>query len=106
MVFCPMFLMLCSKERWNPLISAIIPITVPTPMTIPSSASSERSRFASSDRPAIFRVSDRNRFPIGLLVAQRFDRVEARGAERGVRAEEDPDQARHADAEEHRGHVD
>ena len=48
MVLLPNDWMLCWNERWKPLISATMPITVPTPMTIPSSASTERRRLATS----------------------------------------------------------
>src|SRR5262245_36234624 len=83
-----------------------MPITVLTPMTIPSRASSERSRFAASARPAMPATSRiRNGPPIGALVPQRLDRVEARGADGRIRAEEHADQRRHQDAAQDRGHA-
>src|SRR6516165_1777692 len=94
--------MFCWNERWKPLISDTMPITVPTPMTIPSSASIERMRFAASARRAIVSVS-RTRKP-GLmarpsLVAQRLDRVEAGRARGRVGAEEHTDGRAHEHAE-------
>jgi len=63
MVLLPNDWMLCWNERWKPLMSATMPMTVPTPITIPSRARTERSRFATSARPAIPRVSrSRKRF--------------------------------------------
>jgi hypothetical protein len=46
MVLLPQDWMPFWNERWKPLMSDIIAITVATPMTMPSSASSERMRFA------------------------------------------------------------
>jgi hypothetical protein len=55
--------MLCWNERWKPLISDTMPITVPTPITIPSRARNERRRFATRARRAMSNVSpSRNRF--------------------------------------------
>src|ERR1041385_8346641 len=106
MVLLPNDWMLCLNERWKPLMRATIPITVPTPITIPSSASKERSRFAISARAAMPRASrSRNRFT-GSLVAQGFDRVEPGRAPGRVGAEEHPDPDGHADAEEDRGAAD
>src|SRR5580765_2235972 len=95
--------MLCWKERWKPLISETIPITVPTPITMPSSASADRMRFATSARLAMNSVSRiMNRF-IGSLVPQRFDRIELRRAIGRVRPEEHSDQGGHDDAHHQRG---
>src|SRR5436190_7155447 len=98
MVLLPSDWMLCSNERWKPLISAIMPITVPTPMTMPSSASIERNRFAARARPAIPKISLARAGFTRSLVAQRLDGVEARGAEGRVGTEEDADQRGHQDA--------
>src|SRR5215471_11424997 len=104
-VLLPNDLMFCSNERWNPLMSDTMPITVPTPMTMPSSASIERMRFAVSARRAIVSVSSmrKPRFTGALsFVAQRLDRIEA-GRTRGrVGAEEDADAGAHDHAEQHR----
>src|ERR1043166_2877264 len=100
--------MFCWNERWNPLMSATLPIPVPTPMTIPSSASIERMRFAVSARRAMSNVSEsRKRVFTRSLVAQRFDGIEARGAGRGVGAEEHAHGGAHDDAEQpqHRAHA-
>src|SRR5215471_16541056 len=105
-VLLPNDLMFCSNERWNPLMSDTMPITVPTPMTMPSSASIERMRFAVSARRAIVSVSSmrKPRF-MGLalsFVAQRLDRIEA-GRTRGrVGAEKDTDAGAHDHAKQHR----
>src|ERR1043166_1171390 len=96
--------MFCWNERWKPLMSATMPITVPTPMTIPSSASIERMRFAVSARRAMSNVSEsRKRVFMGSLVTQRFDGIEARGAGRRVGAEEHAHGGAHDDPEQHRG---
>src|SRR5690348_2905583 len=102
-VLLPNAWMFCWNERWKPLMSDTMPITVATPMTMPSSASIERMRFAVSARRAIVSVS-RTRKPrlTASLVAQRLDRIEA-GRSRGrVRAEEHADRRAHDHAEEHR----
>src|SRR5206468_5694696 len=106
MVLLPRDWVLCSNERWKPLINAIMPITVPTPMTMPSNASIDRSRFAANARPAISRISRTRLGVTASLVAQRLDRVEAGRAKRGVRAEEHADQRRHHDPREHGGQAD
>jgi hypothetical protein len=46
MVLLPQDWMPFWNERWKPLMSDIIAITVATPIMIPSSASSDRMRFA------------------------------------------------------------
>src|SRR5262245_8430758 len=93
--------MFCWNERWKPLMSDTMPITVPTPITMPSSASSERMRFAARARRAIVSVSKtrKRRLIAGpSLVAERLDRVEA-GRTRGrVGAEEHADARAHHDA--------
>src|SRR6185369_16834698 len=98
--------MFCWNERWKPLMSDTMPITVPTPMTMPSSASIERMRFAASARRAIVNVS-RTRKPrlIASLVAQRRDRIEARRARGGIGAEEHADARAHDHAENHGAHA-
>src|SRR5260221_13978684 len=98
--------MFCWNERWKPLMSATMPITVPTPMTMPSRASIERMRFAVSARRAMPNVSvSRNRKFMASLVAQRFDGIEARRAGGRVRAEEHAHGGAHDHAEQHRGHA-
>jgi hypothetical protein len=63
MVLLPNDWMLFWNERWNPLMSATMPMSVATPITIPSSASAERRRLATSAREAMPRVSrSRKRF--------------------------------------------
>src|SRR5215831_16027983 len=104
-VLLPNDLMFCSNERWKPLMSDTMPITVPTPMTMPSSASIERMRFAVSARRAIVSVSStrKPRFMGGLsLVAQRLDRIEAGRAGGRVGAEEHADGGAHDHAEQDR----
>src|SRR5688572_10888778 len=96
--------MFCWNERWKPLMSDTIAITVATPMTMPSSASAERMRFAASARRAIVNVSvTRNPSFMASLVAERLDRVEAGGAGRRVGAEEHPDRGAHEYAQDHGG---
>src|SRR4026209_2639242 len=106
MVLVPMLWICFWKERWKPLISATMPITVPTPMTIPSRARNERSRFATSAWRAIRKVSRSRSKVIASLVAQRLDRIEARRPRGRIRAEEDAHQARHQDPEQDRREVD
>src|SRR5262245_56759106 len=90
--------MLSRNDFWNPLMSDAIAMTVATPMTMPSSASIERSRFAASAWRAIVNVSAISwSGRMGSLVAQRFDRVEARGARGRVR----PEEHAHARAHQH-----
>src|SRR5262245_47159000 len=97
--------MFCLNERWKPLMSDTMPITVPTPMTMPSSASMERMRFAASARRAIVSVSNTRKLRFiadPSLVAQRLDRVEA-GRSRGrVGAEEHAHAGAHDHAERDR----
>src|SRR5882757_9925731 len=104
MVLLPNDWMLCWKERWKPFTSATIPITVPTPMTMPSSARTERNRLATRAWPAMRRDSLASR-RFTLFVPQRFDRVEARRTPGGIGTEEDPDHRRHQDAGDDRGHA-
>src|SRR5436190_5644338 len=95
--------MFCWNERWNPLMSDTMPMTVPTPMTMPSSASTERMRFAASARRAIVNVSrTRNPRVTASLVAQRLDRIEAGRARGRVGAEEHADARAHDHAEHDR----
>src|SRR6185436_14527032 len=130
MVLLPQDWMPFWNERWKPLMSDIIAITVATPMTMPSSASSERIRFAVSAWRAIRSVSRNSlhadmtpsvayRWPRverggdssrsassasrrRLLVAEGVHRVEARGAHGRVEPEEDADHARDEQAQGHR----
>src|SRR6266478_5079647 len=106
MVLLPRDWMLCSNERWKPLINDIIPITVPTPMTMPSSASIERRRLAARARPAMPQISANSPAVTGSLVPQRVDRIEPRGADRRIRSEEHADQGRHQDPRQHGGQAD
>src|SRR5438093_8440098 len=101
-VLLPNDWMFCWNERWKPLMSATMPITVPTPMTMPRSASSDRMRFAASAWRAIVNVSPiRKRRFTASLVAERLDRIEA-GRTRGrVGAEEHADRRAHEHAEQH-----
>src|SRR5215472_13831911 len=98
--------MFCWNERWKPLMSDTMPITVATPMTMPSSASIERMRFAVSARRAIVSVSS-TRKPrlMASLVAQRLDRIEAGRPGGRVGAEEHADGRAHEHAEQDRPHA-
>src|SRR4029077_20478351 len=103
------------NERWKPLISDIIAITVATPMTMPSRASIERMRFAASACRAMRTVSRNSVHAVMApsvaeagrpaeaaavsLLAQRIHRVEPRRAHRRVEPEEYADQRGHEQAE-------
>src|SRR5689334_17448506 len=106
MVLLPNDWMLCWKERWKPFTSATMPISVPTPITIPSNASTERRRLAISASPAIRNVSRNNEKSMRLLVTERFDRIEARRSPGRIRAEEDTDDSGHDQTGEDRGNAD
>ena len=70
MVLVPMLWICFWNERWNPLISATMPITVPTPMTMPSRARNDLRRLATSAwraMPIVSRIRSKDK---GLLVAQ------------------------------------
>src|SRR5688572_30188848 len=49
--------------------------------------------------------SIRRWYQLRSLVAQRDDRIEARGAVRGIQTEADADRGRHADREQHDGRL-
>src|SRR3989454_12557307 len=87
-------LTICSR---NPATIDAMAMTVAIPMTTPRMVSPERSLLTRSWSPAISQPS-RREWRAMLLGAQRFDRVEARRAVRGVDAEHDA----HADAEAQR----
>src|SRR5262245_32136363 len=94
--------MFCWNDRWKPLMSATIPITVPTPITMPSSGSMERMRFAASARRAMVNVSAiRKPRLTASLVAQRLDGIEAGRARGRVGAEKHADHRAHDDPEHH-----
>src|SRR5437667_3620056 len=86
-------------------MSDTMPITVPTPITMPSNANKERRRLATNAPPAMRKVSrTRNKFM--SLVPQRFDGIETSGPECRIGAEEHADQRGHGDAEENGGNAD
>src|SRR5947209_6025360 len=101
MVLLPSDRTLCVNERWNPLMSAAMPTTTHTPMTMPASASSERRRLANSADSAMPRVYQMRSKVFTSLPAKRLDRIEAGGPERREAAEEDAHRGRHREPEQH-----
>src|SRR5262245_29759188 len=112
-----------SKERRNPLISDTMATPVPTPISMPRSGGSVRSRFApgpcpaprnaarnsaaalmaaslGQERPAVEHRELRGRPGVARtpratsLVAEGVHRVQSRRAHRGVQSEEDADHRR------------
>src|SRR6266446_5949488 len=81
-------LTICSRK---PATMEAIAMTVAIPITTPSTVSADRSLLARSWSRAM-RQPSRTEWsgPGHLFLAQRFDRVEPRGAMRGVDAERDP----------------
>src|SRR4029077_12899463 len=96
--------------EFRPLTTALMAITVLTPMTMPRMVRKERRglrRSASNASPTASFSSpnprlSRNVRAFPLFRAQRYDRVEPRGFRRGINAEEKSHACRHDQAHDNR----
>src|SRR3990172_12974397 len=92
----------CWTESARPPITETITTSAVVPSTIPTSVRAERSLWARISASEVRTAS----VTYTLLVPQGFDGIEARGADGGVEAEEDPHRHREEEADQHvqRGH--
>src|SRR3954469_18520510 len=112
-VFGPSWLIESGSDWSKPRISEVMPTIEVIPMTTPSTVSAERILLVRSVSIDITTISDssplrtagiiRFSFPHApLLAAQRLDRIQLRGAHRGIHPEEQPDHGGDADTREDR----
>src|SRR5678815_248525 len=90
--------MLARSELSKPRMSDVMPTIDVMPMTTPSTVSPERSLFVRRVSSAMRRTSPSS----PLFTSERLNRVERRCARGRVRAEEQTDGGRNADAEDDR----
>src|SRR5688572_11711970 len=97
-VLGPSSRMLLRSDWSKPRMREVIPTMAVMPMTTPSTVSPDRILLVRSVSSAR-KMTSRSRARRTLFPAERFNRVQAGGARRRVRAEEQPDRRRDSDAE-------